>query len=95
MKLGRRSVAHKLATWSEAQELAAKGYWQSKAARKLGIHHTSAMYISRQMGFEWAPAPQALPPLNRYETAPRITKPVVAERDEQVERMLELARRRA
>lgn len=41
------------ADWERAKQLAESGWWLSEGARKLGIHHTTALYISRQMGFRW------------------------------------------
>jgi len=44
--------------WERAKELAEQGCWLSEAARILKIHHTTAIYISRQMGFKWPPCPE-------------------------------------
>lgn len=48
--------------WKRAEELAAQGMWCSKAAIILGIHHTTAAYIGRRMGFDWPTAPPPMPP---------------------------------
>ena len=39
--------------WQKARELAEQGYTVTAAARILGIHHSTAIYISRRMGFKW------------------------------------------
>ena len=44
--------------WERAKELAEQGCWLSEAARILKIHHTTAIYISRQMEFKWPPCPE-------------------------------------
>lgn len=42
--------------WQRARELADHGCTVTQGARILGIHHTTAIYIARRMGFEWANA---------------------------------------
>lgn len=39
--------------WKRVKELAEQGYSISETARELGIHHTTAIYIGRKMGFQW------------------------------------------
>lgn len=45
-------------SWDKCKELAEAGVYAAKAARIMGIHHTTALYISRQMGFKWPKAPR-------------------------------------
>lgn len=40
--------------WRLAQELASQGYTVCRAAREIGIHHATAIYIAQQMGFRYA-----------------------------------------
>jgi hypothetical protein len=45
------------ADWEEARRLAAKGCWLNEGARCLGVDRSTALYISRRMGFKWGTAP--------------------------------------
>ena len=63
--------------WLKAKELADKGYSVTEAAREIGIHHTTAIYISRRMGFKWY----------SQKTNPRPAQETVG----RVERMMRLA----
>jgi hypothetical protein len=82
--------------WEQARALASQGCWMSEAARILRIHHTTALYISRQMGFKWAPCPARYAHFKPYKFGPH-KKPVVAELyvsdepAEYVERLMRLA----
>jgi hypothetical protein len=66
--------------WERARQLAEQGVWMSHAAKLLGIHHTTALYIGRQMGFRWGKCPWPTKP--QVESLPRrkpIKKPVQSE----------------
>lgn len=39
--------------WRLAQELASRGYTVCRAAREIGIHHATAIYMAQRMGFKW------------------------------------------
>jgi len=65
--------------WTRAQELASQGYTVTRAAQMLGIHHATAIYISRRMGFKW-PGRRGVR-----------TKPAPAETVGRVEKMMRLA----
>lgn len=52
--------------WTTAKNMAAKGYWCSKAARKLGVHHTTLLYLAKRTGFTWPK-----PPMSVYCDPPR------------------------
>ena len=74
--------------WERARKLAAEGYWLNEAARILRIHHTTAIYIGRQMGFTWPAAP-AKP--QRISLQMRVVRRERAEDSGRVERMMQLA----
>ena len=65
--------------WLKAEELAKKGYTVCAGARILGIHHATAIYIARRMGFKWY----------SQKTNPRPAEETVG----RVERMMRLAAR--
>jgi hypothetical protein len=98
--MGRRSKENPL-DWQRAKELAERGCWESEAARIMGIHHTTALYIARKMGFEWAPSPRRSGFCGEEFRRLRRKKPVSINRplpktvggSERIERMLDLARR--
>jgi hypothetical protein len=78
--------------WEKAMELAAGGVWLAEACRLLEMNHSTALYISRKMGFTW-PAPPV--PSNRPKLLPG-QRTVRRERQEdasRVERMMALAER--
>lgn len=64
--------------WRKARSLAAQGYTVVRASREIGINHSTAIYIAKQMGFKWAPSLKG-----RYLREPM----------ERVERMMRLASR--
>ena len=68
----------KIEAWSRAPELAKKGYTVCAGAREMGVNHATAIYIAKQLGFEWAPSLKG-----RYARR--------REPDERVERMMRLA----
>jgi hypothetical protein len=39
--------------WQRAKSLAEQGIYLKEACRRIGIHHATGIYISRQMGFTW------------------------------------------
>ena len=67
--------------WRLAQELASRGYTVCRAAREIGIHHATAIYIAQRMGFRFAGSMKG-----KY--VRRTTKPETMGR---VERMMRLA----
>lgn len=67
--------------WLKAEELAKKGYTVCAGAKILGIHHATAIYIARRMGFKWAGSMRGRYPRPVQETMGR------------VERMMRLAAR--
>jgi len=66
--------------WLRAQELASQGYTVTRAAQMLGIHHATAIYISRRMGFRWIAGHRG-----------KRSKPQPAETVGRVEKMMRLA----
>lgn len=83
--------------WYRAKELAEQGCWLSEAARILKIHHTTALYISRMMGFKWAPCPARYAHFKPYKYVGKKTVrnekglPISNESAEHVERLMRLA----
>ena len=83
--------------WERAKELAEQGCWLSEAARILKIHHTTALYISRQMGFKWPPCPERYAHFKPWKYAIKKTVhserrlPVSSESVAYVERLMRLA----
>ena len=82
--------------WNRAKELAEQGCWLSEAARIMRIHHTTALYIARKMGFKWPPCPARYSHFKPYKFAtPK--KPVAKQEQvsnepaEYVERLMRLA----
>ena len=73
----------------------------SRAAKILKIHHTTALYIGRQMGFEWPKVPPAERGFcaTEYRRLHRKKPPAVEELvhttgdEPRIERMLQLAQR--
>lgn len=95
MKRGRRNRE----SWPRAKELAEAGCWLSEAARILKIHHTTAIYISLQMGFTWAKCPERTSRFNpvnpRNVWKPKPVQGVLLVSDEPIEhvdRLMRLAR---
>lgn len=92
-------------TWPRAKELADQGCWLTEAARILKIHHTTAIYISRQMGFKWGQCPPRRPEHKPESFAPikfrNVWKAKPVEREwivsdeavDRIERMMALAGR--
>jgi hypothetical protein len=76
--------------WEKVQELAASGVWIAQACRLLQMHHSAAIYISKQMGFKWP-----LPPKQRPRLLPsqRIVRRDRKEDSAVVDRMMVLAER--
>jgi hypothetical protein len=87
--------------WERARELAGQGCWLSEGARILKIHHTTALYISRKMGFKWGKCPPEYqknkPPGGRFFARKKPVQseplglPVSDEPAEYVERLMRLA----
>jgi hypothetical protein len=83
--------------WPKAQELAEQGCWLSEAARILKVHHTTTLYISRQMGFKWPRCPERYAYFKPYKfvTGKKPVRsevlPISNESEEYVERLMRLA----
>ena len=80
--------------WKEAERLAAAGIYLAEASRHLGIHHTTALNISRIMGFTWPKAQsvcrrKAEVERRRVRTGPEPS----SESSRRIERMLQLSSR--
>lgn len=98
--MGRRGRAAGNILWDAAEKLAKEGVYMSEASRKLGVHHTTAMYIARKRGFKWPAPPEDRACWGSVEVrrfVPR-SEPVPQgdfsrPPSERIERMLDLARR--
>lgn len=82
--------------WNHAKQLAEQGYFASKAARKLGVHHTTMLYIARKLGFKWPAPPVVYYPRHDCIKAPRSKVAIVIPAmpneplDPRAKRMMEL-----
>jgi transposase-like protein len=87
-------LRYRCSAWEKAKQLADAGIWLSEAARQLGVHHSTAWYISRKMGFQWPRKP-----LHVKRTTKRLRKPGLAKTRysavtlSRIERMMKLAER--
>lgn len=88
-----RGGTPRVADWDRAKQLAASGVHEAAAARVLGIHHTTAMYIARKSGFTW-PKPQegSAAPRRLHRKKPAQPKPLAVsdESPELVEKLMRL-----